>query len=249
MRQSVASGGRAQFCFDRPGEDLAKLYLIISNTAPGPSLTVAGWLRVRPVAAPCGTYAVHSRYTEYVGGQVALSIAVMGEIDLSRDPLDNPTPTTLTYTIVFGSEGPAGGGTASNGRSQVAQIGGLTAAAAPGAPGGSACAPRTRLRYTGRTTVTINFVQGGPFELNVDSELAHELVAGLFSWLDKEFGVFGAMAIMPFLLLITLAPLLMDLAQFQLAFLAEQSFGRSRRTDCGLATSRRSRTVVQIPGR
>ena len=126
----VAPGGRAHFCFDLPAEDLAQLYLVIANQATAPSAAVGGSIRVRPVGVPCGTWAVHARYTEYVGAQVSMSITVMGEIALSRDPWYDPTPAELTYILEFGAVESSGDAGTASFAAPIAQVGGAIAAAA-----------------------------------------------------------------------------------------------------------------------
>jgi hypothetical protein len=122
VQTPVPSGSRVHLCFTQPAEDIAHLYLLIANGATAAEDAVEGSVRVRPVALPCGTWAVHARYTEYVGAQVSMSVTVMGEISLSRDPADDPSPQALTYILEFGAPG------SSEGRSQQP----LTRAAVPG---------------------------------------------------------------------------------------------------------------------
>jgi hypothetical protein len=243
----IEPGGRLQLCFDRVGEDLDRLYLLVSDRSSAEAVPVGGWIRVRPVALPCGRYAVHSRYTQYVGGQVSLSITVIGEISLSRDPLDDPRPNTLSYTIVASRPDQSDASTEAFGAA-VARIGGLIAAADAGGDRGARCPPRTRLRYTGRTTITLAFAPGGPIEVDLDAPVARELVSQLFDFLVGQFGIVG-MGMLPLVLLVTIAPLMLDLAHFQLALLAEQAFTRSGSTGCGLTTTRRTRTVSRLSDR
>jgi hypothetical protein len=111
----------------------------------------------------------------------------------------------------------------------------------------------SRVRYTGTTVIHVPVVGArGPIRVDLrdtSPDFGRDLVYGLFLMFEREMGPLFAMAFAAQLLLVIIAPLLLDLAKFQLAVLAEQALTRTGRGDCGLTTARRSRTVVQLSDR
>jgi hypothetical protein len=243
---TIPPGEKVQYCFNVPGEDIAELYLLISNTSPDPAVSVTGTFRSRPAVVPCGRYAIHTRYAEYEAGQVNWSFTVVGELSLSHDPIEGTPAGEGSYTLILGRLGLFGSGPA------VAQGGGLTAAAADGGAGRGNCRPPSYRRYTGRTTITVVAV-GGTFTISVLDRDPRELSGMLMNfvlYLWDHFGWVGlAMGI--FWLLLTVLPLMLDLLEFQLGLAADMLLNRMRGIGCDgrPSFSRNSRTVVRLSDR
>lgn len=90
-RRRVGPNERVRYCFDKPDQDVAEMYVILSNHQKRAGATIFGSFRVRPVAEPCGQYRIAGTWTVKSGqGGVLTDTDFEATYDFSWDPGYDP---------------------------------------------------------------------------------------------------------------------------------------------------------------